>query len=126
MYKTPRFLESKILVDKLVAECKKQGLRVFLSDNGEGNYGFFTNKDGTKCVGFDTEPWLLLRFFTCHKCKPGNNEGSGCLIMEEVANVKDLDLNAMLECNRETPGHRPQTAKEHIDCYGQSSKYKEV
>lgn len=126
MFKTPRFLESKELVDKLVQECKAQGLRVFLSDEGEGNYGFFTNKEGTKCVGFDTEPWLLLRFFTCHISKPGNNEGSGCLIMEEVSNVKDLDLNMMLNLNRETPNHKPKTLKDELDMYGKSSKYKEV
>lgn len=126
MFKTPRFLESKKLVNKLVAKCKAQGLRVFLSDEGKGNYGFFTDKDGQKCVGFDTEPWLLLRFFTCHVSKPGHKEGSGIMIEDEVADVKKLSLISMLEANRETDGYRPQTAAEHIAAYGESSKYKEV
>lgn len=126
MYKTPRFLESKRLVDKVVAKCKAEGLRVFLSDEGEGNYGFFTDKNGQKVVCFDTEPWLLLRFFTAHTSKPGYNEGSGIMIEDEVADVKSLNLTQMLEVNKETDGHKPKTLEDELKAYGQSSKYKEV
>lgn len=126
MYKTPRFLESKRLVDKVVAKCKAEGLRVFLSDEGKGNYGFFTDKNGTKCVSFDTEPWLLLRFFTCHTSKPGYREGSGYIIQDEVADVSKLYLHSMLDLNKETDAYKPKTLQDQLDAYGQSSKYKEV
>ena len=120
------FDKTSDLVKKLVKECKTKGLRVFLSNEGKGNYGFFTDKNGQKVVCFDTEPFGLLRFYTAHTSKPGYNEGSGIMITEEVANPEKECLIQMLEANRETDGHKPKTLQDQLKAYGQSSKYKEV
>ena len=120
------FDKTSNLVKRLVKVCKDKGLRVFLSNEGKGNYGFFTDKDGQKVVCFDTEPFGLLRFFTAHTSKPGYNEGSGIMIAEEVANPEKESLILMLDNNRETDGHKPKTLEDQLKAYGESSKYKEV
>ena len=120
------FDKTSDLVKRVVKVCKDKGLRVFLSNEGKGNYGFFTEKNGQKVVCFDTEPFCLLRFFTAHTSKPGYNEGSGIMITEEVANPEKESLILMLDNNRETDGHKPKTLEDQLKAYGESSKYKEV
>lgn len=120
------FDKTSDLVKRVVKVCKDKGLRVFLSNEGKGDYGFFTDKNGQKVVCFDTEPFGLLRFFTAHTSKPGYNEGSGIMITEEVANLEKESLILMLDNNRETDGHKPKTLEDQLKAYGESSKYKEV
>ena len=120
------FDKTSDLVKRVVKTCKDKGLRVFLSNEGKGNYGFFTDKNGQKVVCFDTEPFGLLRFYTAHTSKPGYNEGSGIIINEEVANPEKESLILMLDNNRETDGHKPKTLEDQLKAYGESSKYKEV
>lgn len=120
------FDKTSNLVKRLVKACKDKGLRVFLSNEGKGNYGFFTDKNGQKVVCFDTEPFSLLRFYTAHTSKPGHCEGSGIMITEEVATPEKECLIQMLEANRETDGYKPKTLEDQLKAYGESSKYKEV
>ena len=107
----------------------KLGLRVFISDEGKGNYGFFCNREGTRLISFWPGTFGGMNFATCHVAKQPSRLGQGQMLAEGLESIKKIHPLNMLEryeiiSNNEDV--RPKTLKEQLAMYGISSKYLEV
>lgn len=109
-------------IKALADEIKRDGLRVFLAESG--TYGFFTNKEGSRVVSFQTE-YLHFAFSGNYKAVDGKRSGSGWRITtDHTGNYSQL-LNAYPpswcgEIKSFT------TLDEYLATYQKSSKYKEI
>lgn len=113
------------LTVQIMRKAQADGNRVFIADDGKGNYGIFTNQEGTQVVSFWPAPFGGMNFATCHKCKPNINMGSGILIAEDRYDMDKTNTTAYLNRNLTTDMHRPETLEEHLKNY-KSSNYKEI
>lgn len=111
----------------VIHRAHEQSLRVFIADNGQGNYGVFCNQAGTSVVSFWPSPFGGMSFATCHKALNPTNLGQGVLIREGVTQkvIEKLNLTEYLNANRVYPDRRPKTLKEHLEFYKRSN-YKEI
>lgn len=113
------------LTMQIVHKAQLDGNRVFIAEDGKGDYGIFTNQDESAVVSFWPAPFGGMNFATCHKALHNTNVGQGELIAEDRYNMENLDTNAYLRRNVATPDHRPKTLTEHLEFY-KSSNYKEL
>ena len=113
------------LTVKIVRKAQLDGNRVFVADDGKGDYGIFTNQDGSLVVSFWPAPFGGMNFATCHKALNNANIGQGVLIAEDRYNIENIDTNAYLRRNIVTSDRRHKTLAEHLAFY-KSSNYKEI
>jgi len=116
---------------ELSAKIKSFGYPVYLSE--KGNYGFFTNADGSRVVSFQID-YFFFSFSANHK---SIGWGSGyritdderCLLWEidTFCTSKFLEslINAPVYKSRRNDGRFLSwtTLKQHLDSYQSSSKY---
>lgn len=115
----------KTLTMQVVHKAQLDGNRVFIADDGKGDYGIFTNQDGSLVVSFWPAPFGGMNFATCHKALDNSNIGQGVVIAEARYNMKNIDTNAYLRRNIVSADRRPKTLAEHLAFY-KSSNYKEI
>ena len=105
---------------KLVAKLKHAGFRVFIANEGEGFYGFYTDQEGARVVSFQ------LDFFT--PVFSGNYKSKHC---GTGWRIETGDYAAMLNANPPlwaTAGENVKlsTLDDHLKNYQNSSNYLEV
>ena len=115
----------KTLTMQIARKAQADGNRVFIAEDGKGDYGLITTQEGDRCVTFWPAPFGGMNFATCHKCKPNVNMGSGILIAEARYNMNNINTTDYLNWNRINDNHRPETLAEHLVNY-KSSHYKEL
>ena len=115
----------KTLTMQIARKAQADGNRVFIADDGKGDYGLITTQSGSKCVTFWPAPFGGMNFATCHKCSPGVNMGGGILIAEDRYDMDSINTTVFLDRNVCTDNHRPETLSEHLKNYA-SSHYKEI
>ena len=113
------------LTIQLIHKAQADGNRVFIAEDGKGDYGIFANQEGTRVVSFWPAPFGGMNFATCHKATANYNEGQGELIAEARYDMNKINTTAFLNRNVVTGTHRPKTLAEHLEFY-KSSKYKEI
>lgn len=113
------------LTIQLIHRAQADGNRVFIAEDGKGDYGIFTNQEGTRVVSFWPAPFGGMNFATCHKALDNSNVGQGELIAEARYDMDKINTTTFLNRNVVTDTHRPKTAAEHIAFY-KSSNYKEI
>lgn len=113
------------LVIQLIRKAQADGNRVFIAEDGKGDYGIFTNQEGTRVVSFWPAPFGGMNFATSYKALNNSNIGQGELIAEARYDMDKINTTAFLNRNVVTDMHRPKTAKEHMTYY-KSSNYKEI
>ena len=103
------------MINELVNMIQKENLRVFVAERG--TYGFYTNNEGTRLVGFQVNP--ILSFSGKYKSK---NNGTGWQITNNLPNCFTdlLKTNSPFECDHY------MTLDEYLNIHQKSSKYKEV
>ena len=112
------------LTVQIMRKAQDDGNRVFIADEGKGNYGIITNQAGTQVVSFWPSPFGGMSFATCYK-STGANVGQGALIAEGRYNMDKINTTDYLNRNVITEYHRPKTLTEHLEFY-KSSHYKEM
>lgn len=115
----------KTLTMQIAHKAQLDGNRVFIADDGKGDYGIITNQDGSLVVSFWSAPFGGMNFATSHKALNNSNIGQGVLIAENRYNMKNIDTNAYLRRNIVASDRRPKTLAEHLAFY-KSSNYKEI
>ena len=115
----------KTLTMQLAHKAQEDGNRVFIAEDGKGDYGIITDQMGTKVVSFWPAPFGGMNFATCHKAKDSKNAGQGILIAEDRYNMDKINTTAYLNRNIATEYIRPKTLAEHLKFY-ESSRYKEI
>lgn len=112
---------AKEIADKALAE----GLRVWLSDDGEGGHGFFSNQEGTRVVSFQN--YFGMPRFTGNYGPPTRSAGTGWCIQDDIGSSESLSplLNAY------PPSYCVgwsyfTTVDQHLKVYGKCCRYKEV
>lgn len=114
--------KSAALVNKALAD----GNRVFLSDNGKGDYGCFCNPEGTLVCSFWPSSWYGYNIASQYVSEIPREEGQGFLLLEGCTNFEECDTSLLLRQNNRSATHRPKTLKEFLQQYQESSKLKEV
>jgi len=116
---------------ELVSKIKSFGYPVYLSE--KGNYGFFTNADGSRVVSFQID-YFFFNFSTNHKSV---GLGTGYRITrDEVCPLWEINsfcTREFLEGLLNSPIYKSRrknerflswtTLNQHLDSYQQSSKY---
>ena len=105
---------------KLVAKLKGAGFRVFLANEGEGFYGFYTDQEGARVVSFQ------LDFFT--PVFSGNYKSKKCGTGWRIATSS---FNNMINENPPQWATRGENVKlstlaDHLKNYQNYSNYLEV
>lgn len=113
------------LTVQIMRKAQVDGNRVFIADNGQGDYGIFTNQEGTQVVSFWPAPFGGMNFATCHKALDNSNVGQGELLAEARYDMLNINTTAFLNRNIVTDHTRPKTLAEHLKFY-KSSNYKEI
>jgi len=110
----------KDAIKALAADIVKSGFRAFIAERG--TYGFFTDADGTRTIGFQYDLGGI-EFTYNYKSDQPRQTGTGC-------RIEAGDYGHML--NQGPPGWatrganaRPVTLAQHLATYQQSSKYTE-
>jgi len=115
----------KALTMQIAHKAQLDGNRVFIADDGKGDYGIITNQSGTLVVSFWPAPFGGMNFATCHKALRNSNIGQGTIIAEDRYDMDKINTTAYLERNIVTDISRPKTLAEHLAFY-KSSNYKEI
>ena len=113
------------LTVQIMRKAQTDGNRVFIAEDGKGDYGIFTNQEGTQVVSFWPAPFGGMNFATCHKALDNSNMGQGVLIAEARYDMDKINTTAFLNRNVVTDHTRPKTLTEHLKLY-ESSHYKEI
>ena len=108
-----------ILVTKLINKTHKDNNRIFVAEDGKGDYGFITDQMGQVCVSFWPHPHGSgMNFATCHKSIAGVNCGTGDLIAENRCDMDNIPTNHFLMRNNvPSTAHRPVSMTEHLKEY---------
>lgn len=106
----------------MVEDIRKEGFRVFLSSKGQ--YGFYTNKEGDRLVGFEMGLGGI-KFSGNYTTEKPRQTGTGWALEEQNSYQKMFDTRpprwAVGDIN-----YRMTTLKEHLKSYGKSSRFFEV
>lgn len=114
------------LTTKIIRKVQADGNRVFIANEGKGDYGIFTNQAGTLVISFWPAPFGGMNFATSHKALDNCNIGQGVMIAEDKYDVDKINTTEYLNRNTMVPNdRRPKTLKEHLEFY-KSSHYKEI
>ena len=113
------------LTVQIIRKAQLDGNRVFIADDGKGDYGIITNQPGTLVVSFWPAPFGGMNFATSHKSNTTLRDGQGFLIAEDRYAIDTINTTAYLERNICRDGIRPKTLAEHLKYY-ESSHYKEI
>ena len=85
----------KTLTMQIAHKAQEDGNRVFIAEDGKGDYGLITTQEGDKCVTFWPAPFGGMNFATCHKCTPNVNMGSGILFAEARYNMNNINTSSI-------------------------------
>jgi len=111
------------LTKEVVEQAHKAGFRVFVADEGRGDYGVIKNSEGL-VMSFWPGPFGGMSFASCWKSKePCKNAGQGGLIAEGLCR---FDIKELFKQYTMYESCTPKTLQEHFKLYQDSSKYKEV
>ena len=113
------------LTVQIMRKAQLDGNRVFIADNGKGNYGIITNQAGTQVVSFWPSPFGGMSFATAYNSKGNINCGQGELIAEARYNMDKINTTDYLNRNVITEHTYPKTLAEHLEFY-KSSHYIEI
>jgi hypothetical protein len=110
-------------IKKMTKALLGAGFRVFVAKDGEGEYGFYTDNDGSRVIGF--------QYDCCDIAFSGNynstNSGSGWRLEDQEASYEDMfSAPAPHWAIGRDPKWHYTTLEEHQDRYQSSSKYKEI
>lgn len=116
----------KQVIHEVAQRIKKQGFRVFIAENG--NYGFFTNEDGTRLVGFHNDLGGLQ--FTGHyKTDTPKQTGTGWRIIKDSdgnINFKTIFEAGPPEWATQGSKWKFTTLDQYLTTYQKSSRFREV
>jgi hypothetical protein len=115
--------ERNIIVE-IAKQALIEGLRVFISKDGEGDYGFFTDQEGKRVVTFGCS-YLVPRFAGCYE-PPSRESGTGWVIMDGYPETLSRLLNAYPPERAGRGWKYFTTVDKHLKVYGKTSKYREV
>lgn len=110
------------LTKQVIEQAHEAGFRVFVSDNGKGDYGVVENSEGL-VISFWPGPFGGMSFASCWKSSNPSKNGKGGIIMEGLCK---FDIKELFKHYTMREGCTPKTLQEHFKLYQQSSKYKEV
>lgn len=117
----------KTIIMQLVRKAQSDGNRVFVANNGTGDYGLITNQDGTKVITFWPSDFDCgMSFATDYVAKNPTRFGQGEVIAQNRYEMDKINTTEYLNRNVWTPDHRPKTLEEHLAFYQTSSKYREM
>ena len=108
----------KEMILETAALILEAGLRPFIAGNGE--YGFYTNAEGSRLVSFQIIFGCLE--YSGNYQSPGNGTGWGI----PGGGTFPAMLKAVPTVNLNGQGFRYTTLEEHLKAYQSSSKYTEV
>lgn len=101
-----------------------EGLRVFLANDGEGDYGFFTDQEGKRVVSFRVG--FGSPSFTGNYGPPSRSSGTGWRIVDGFPATLASCLDAYPPQWCGTGWRYLTTMAQHLEAYGKSSRYREI
>lgn len=107
------------MVKELANQIKTEGFRVFIAKSG--TYGFYTNQEGSKVVGFQAELGGV-KFSGNYKSK---SYGAGWGFDDNLSFEQMINANAPYWATKDQPV-QCTTMEQHLATYQQSSVYTEV
>ena len=110
-------------IKKMTKALLGAGFRVFIAKDGEGEYGFYTDKDGSRILSF--------QYDCCDISFSGNynstKSGSGWRLDGQDASYEDMFAEAApYWAIGNDPKWSYRTLEQQQDRYQSSSKYKEI
>lgn len=110
-------------VSQVAAQIVEQGYRAFIAERGD--YGFFTDADGTRVVSFSA-PLGVLQFSGNYKTSEPQRSGTGWRLMGDDVNCDSLFNESAPKWAVGGATWRYTTLAEHMKMYQSSSKFVEV
>ena len=114
----------QIECQQLADEIKKEGFRVFIAEAGD--YGMFSNPEGTRVVCFGFSGAAGLSFSGNYKTDAPRSTGSGWGLPTDLGYAELLVANPPEWAVRHATKVHMTTLDEHMATYQSSSKYREV
>ena len=124
-------LELNNPIKALVKQALDKGYRVFLNTSDrypheDNTYGIYTNKDGTRVVGFQDNGYHMGYMFTlCYKFT--KQYGQGEIINGDYhSQLFHDDDDKIIDIDEIHYKAEPKSLEDEFEAYGKSSGYKEV
>ena len=110
-------------IEKMAKALLGAGFRVFVAKDGKGEYGFYTDKEGSRLVSFQFD-CSDIAFSGNYK---SSRSGSGWRLEDQDASYEAMFAeNAPYWAIGRDPKWHYTTLEEHLSRYQSSSNYKEI